>query len=332
MKATIGFVGVGSMGTPLASNLLGKGYPAVVHDVDPAAVSRLVASGAKKADSPRNVASRAEIVFVCLPSLESIREVLLGAEGLCHGNRIRVCVNCSTIGPSFVREMVQGIASTRITFIDCPITGGAEAARQGNLSITVSGSKHAFETVKPLLDHLAGHVFYVGAEPGQAQIMKLLNNMLSFSAFVSSCEAFALGVKAGLDPDAMVEVINTGTGRNSATTHKFPKNILPRTFDYGAKMMISYKDISLFLEEAEHFGVPTWMAPVIKQVIGFAITQDGDENDVSTLVKHYEKWCGIEIIGAAARKSVLPAQRPGPRLAPRAPGRRAAARRPRQRA
>ncbi len=92
-------------------------------------------------------------------------------------------------------------------------------------------------------------------------MMKLLNNMLSFAAFVASCEAFALGVKAGLDPDAMVAVINTGTGRNSATTHKFPKNILPRTFDYGAKMRISFKDISLFLEEADRWAFPRGLRP-----------------------------------------------------------------------
>jgi len=131
--------------------------------------------------------------------------------------------------------------------------------------------------------------------------MKLLNNMLSFAAFVASCEAFALGVKAGMDPDAMVAVINTGTGRNSATTDKFPNNILPRTFDYGARMAISYKDISLCLDEAARLGVPMWVAPLVKQIIGKAIAQDGDGNDITTLVKHYEKSCGIEIAGAAAR-------------------------------
>ena len=101
--------------------------------------------------------------------------------------------------------------------------------------------------------------------------------------------------------DLMVAVINTGTGRNSATTDKFPNNILPRTFDYGAKLAISFKDISLCLDEAERRGVPMWLAPVVKQVIGFAIGQDGDAVDVTTLVKHYERWCGIEIAGAAAR-------------------------------
>ena len=300
MSMPIGFIGVGSMGDPIARNLLKRGHALLVYDINGAAVRSLVEVGAEAASSPRALASRAEVVFLCLPTLEAIREVTLGSEGLRHGAVIKTCVNCSTAGPGFVRELVHGLDPARIAFLDCPITGGAAAARNASLSITVSGDKMKFDSIKPLLDCVAAHVFYVGAEPGQAQIMKLLNNMLSFAAFVASCEAFALGVKAGLDPDAMVAVINTGTGRNSATTDKFPNNILPRTFDYGAKLMISFKDISLCLDEAERLGVPMWLAPVVKQVIGFAITQDGEGNDVTTLVKHYEKWCGIEITGAAA--------------------------------
>lgn len=302
MKSAIGFIGTGSMGAPIAGQFLARSHPLLVHDINAAAVQALVAGGARAAASPRDVADHAEVVFICLPSLEAIREVALGSEGLCRGSTIKTCVNCSTVGPEFVRDIARGLDPAHVVVLDCPITGGAAAARNGSLSITVSGDRARFDAVKPLLDYLASDVFYVGAEPGQAQIMKLLNNMLSFTALVASCEAFALGVKAGLDPDAMVAVINTGTGRNSATTDKFPNNILPRTFDYGAKMMISYKDITLFLEEAEHHGVPTWLAPVIKQVIGYAITQDGDDKDVSTLVRHYEKWCGIEIAGAAARR------------------------------
>lgn len=302
MSVPIGFIGVGSMGDPIARNLLKRGHALLVHDINGAAVQSLVAVGAAAASSPREVASRAEVVFLCLPTLEAIREATLGDEGLRHGGRTRTCVNCSTAGPGLVREIAQGLLPAGITLMDCPITGGAEAARDASLSIAVSGDRTTFDSIKPLLDCMAAHVFYVGAEPGQAQIMKLLNNMLSFAAFVASCEAFALGVKAGLDPDAMVAIVNAGTGRNSATTHKFPNNILPRTFDYGAKLMISFKDISLCLDEAERLGVPMWIAPVVKQVIAYAVAQDGGGNDVTTLVKHYEKWSGIEIAGAAARR------------------------------
>lgn len=290
------------MGGPMAANLLSKGVSLVVHDISASAVQPLASRGAAVAGSPREVAAQADTVCICLPTLEAIRESTLGDNGVCHGGKARTYVNFSTAGPGVVREMAPALKAADILLMDCPITGGTLAARDGTLSITVSGDPTGYQHIKPLLNSVASHIFYVGAEPGQAQIMKLLNNMLSFAAFVSSCEAFALGVKAGLDPDAMVEVINAGTGRNSATTHKFPNNILPRTFDYGAKLMISHKDMTLCLEEAERFGVPMWLAPVIKQVIAFGITQDGDNVDVTTLVKHYEKWCGIEIAGAAARR------------------------------
>ena len=297
MTSSLGFIGAGSMGGPIAANLLKRGHRVCVHDIDEVAIGRAVSAGAYAAASSAAVTDDARVVFLCLPTLEALREVALGPDGLCRAAAAKTCVNLSTGGPSVVREIAAGLQAAGITLLDCPITGGAAAAREGTLSVTVSGERSAYEHVRPLLDDIAAHVFYVGAEPGQAQLMKLLNNMLSFAAFVASCEAFALGVKAGLDPDAMVEVINTGTGRNSATTDKFPKNILPRTFDYGAKLAISYKDITLFLAEAERFGVPLWLAPVVKQVIGYAVTQDGDRNDVTTLVKHYEKWCGIEIAG-----------------------------------
>jgi len=305
----IGLVGAGSMGRPIGHNILRSGHPLVICDTDPAAVRELVAAGAQAAASPREMASRVETVACCLPSLDAITAVSVGPDGLCHGTTLRCCINFSTAGPTFVRELGQQFAGHGITLMDCPITGGAVAAREGKLSITVSGPEETYTRIKPLLDALATHVFHVGKAPGQAQIMKLLNNMLSFAAFVASCEAFAMGVKAGLDPDAMVAVINTGTGRNSATTDKFPKNILPRTFDYGARLAISHKDISLCLEEAERLGVPMWLAPVIRQVIGFAVTQDGDRNDITTLVKHYEKWCGVEIVGAAAQRGTPPAAR-----------------------
>jgi 3-hydroxyisobutyrate dehydrogenase-like beta-hydroxyacid dehydrogenase len=300
-KKTIGIIGVGSMGGPIAANLLDQGHPLLIYDVNPAALQPLIDGGANSSISPREIADQTDLIILSLPTLEAVRNVTIGSEGLLNGSKIKTCVNFSTTGPDIVREIAQTLGLAGITLMDCPITGGALAARDATLSITVSGDQATYNRIKPLLDSVASDVFYVGTAPGQAQIMKLLNNMLSFSAFVASCEAFAIGVKAGLDPDVMVEVINAGTGRNSATTHKFPNNILPRTFDYGAKMMISFKDISLCLDEAQRLGVPLWLAPVIKQVIGFAISQDGDSNDVSTLVKHYEKWCGIEIAGVAAR-------------------------------
>lgn len=298
MAKPLAFIGIGSMGGPMALQLLRHGHRVTVYDTDQARMQVLATAGARLAASPLDASSSAEAAFLCLPSVAALHDVALGENGIANTRDLELCVNFSTAGPSAVREIAEVFRERGMTFMDCPITGGAAAARDGKLSITVSGERAGYERLKPLLDCVAAHIFYVGALPGQAQLMKLLNNMLSFAAFVSTCEAFAVGVKAGLDADAMVAVINTGTGRNSATTDKFPRNILTRTFDYGARLAISYKDISLFLEEADRLGVPTWLAPMVRQVIGYVVSQDGDCNDVTTIAKHYEKWCGVEFIGA----------------------------------
>ena len=186
MTQTIGF-----MGAPIAANFLKQGHALLVYDINAAAVQSLIEKGAQAATSASDIAARAEVVFICLPTLETLRDATLGSEGLLHGSKVKTCVNFSTAGPEVIREVAQALGAAGITLMDCPITGGALAARDGTLSITVSGEQSGHDRIKPLLDSVASHVFYVGAEPGQAQIMKLLNNMLSFAAFVATCEAFA---------------------------------------------------------------------------------------------------------------------------------------------
>lgn len=301
MEETIGFIGVGSMGRPMAANLLKRGYAVLVHDTDAAAVASLAAAGAHTAATPREVANRAHTVMLCLPTLDTLRDVALGRDGLLGGTRLRTLVHLSTAGPTFVRELAQAFAAGEVRVLDAPMSGGPGGAREATLSMMVSGSRTEYERLKPALDAMASRIFHVGDEPGQAQMLKLVNNMLSFAALIGSCEALALGAKAGLDADTMVAVINTGTGRNSATLDKFPRHILTRTFDYGASLAIIHKDISLCLEEAGRYGVPMWLGAMVRQVIDFAITQDGERADMTTIARHYERWSGVEITGAAAR-------------------------------
>ena len=296
----IGFIGVGSMGAPMARRLLQNGHKLIVCDVNSRAVKELAALGARTARSPKEVAARAATIMLCLPSLDAIREVVCGERGVLQGGALRVCVNLSTTGSVFIAEMAAQCRKHEVALLDCPITGGASGAAAGTLSISVSGPKTHFLQMRPTLALLAKHVFYVGGRAGQAQTMKLINNLLSFIAFAGTCEAFVMGAKAGLDPDLMVEVINTGTGRNSATEFKMPRNVLPRTFDYGAKMAIGWKDLSLCLKEAEALGVTMWVANAVRQLFGFAIAHGGATQDVTTLIKWVEGWAGVEVRGKAA--------------------------------
>jgi len=303
IPGTIGFIGVGSMGAPMARRLLQNGQELIVCDINPRAVRKLAALGARTADSPGEVAARAATIMLCLSSLDAIREVVCGDRGVLRGRASRVCVNLSTTGSVFIGEIAAACRKHGIALLDCPITGGAAGAAAGTLSISVSGPKTHYRRLRPTLALLAKHLFYVGNRAGQAQTMKLINNLLSFIAFAGTCEAFVMGAKAGLDPDLMVDVINAGTGRNSATEFKMPRNVLPRTFDYGAKMAISWKDLSLCLKEAEALGVTMWVSNAVRQLFGFAIAHGGATQDVTTLIKWLEAWAGVEVRGKAAVKA-----------------------------
>lgn len=288
----LGFIGVGKMGGPMATRLLRAGYPLVVYDVSPAAVEPLVALGASAAASAADVASTAETVLISLPTPPILRQVMLGPGGIADGTSVRTVIDLGTTGPVVTREVARALADKGITLIDSPVTGGVEGAIKGTLAVIVAGPRAAVDAVEPVVATF-GRVFRVGEAPGQAQVAKLANNMLSAAALAVSCEAMAMGAKAGLDPATLIAIINAGSGRNSATQDKFPKAILPRTFDFGMKTGLFLKDIRLCIAEAEALGVPMIVGDAVRQM--FAITQAryGAASDFTEIAKVLEEWAGL---------------------------------------
>ena len=181
--------------------------------------------------------------------------MIFGPDGLIDGSRRRIIVDLSTTGSVFANRTAAALRERGVAYIASPISGGLAGAKAGTLAIIASGDVAAFETVRPFLERLGRNIFYFGAAAGLAQTMKLVNNILSSTGFAVTCEAMVMGVKAGLDPDMMVEVFNASTGRNNSTLGKVPKGILPRTFDHGSKTSITAKDVELCLEEADALGV-----------------------------------------------------------------------------
>ncbi len=300
-SAPIGFIGLGAMGGPMARHLATLGLPLLVYDINPRAVQSVVDCGARAAASPKAIASAARIVFTCLPSLAALREVALGDDGLQAGRAIKTYVDFSTTGSRFAREMSAALKRAGIMMLDSPITGNIKNAGNGTLGIMCSGPPAAFREAEPILKKLASiMVLYIGAETGKAQTMKLLNNLLSATGMAASCEAFILGVKAGLDPVTMLEIINSGEASSSATRNKFPRSILPRRFDFGARMAITIKDITTAVKEAEELGVPMWIAQAVRQVWAYAISQGASEQDGTALITYLEAWAGVEVRGRAA--------------------------------
>src|SRR5262249_44748082 len=186
------------------------------------------------------------------------------------------------------------LASRRIVAMDAPVSGGVAGAKKGTLAVMVSGQRDRHDALRPALESI-GKVFYLGDKPGLGQTMKLANNLLSATAMAISCEAMVMGVKAGLDARVMVEVINAGSGRNSATQEKFPRSILPRTFDYGFATGLMYKDVKLCLEEAEALGVPMWVASAVRQLWLLANTELGPDSDFTRIIECVERWANVQV-------------------------------------
>ncbi len=288
-RRSVGFVGVGVMGNPMAKLLLAKGHEVIVYDRDGAAQRAMVDAGAQGALSLREVADRAPVVFTSLPSPAAFIEVLVGGGGLHVGNAVKIVVDLSTVGSRATKRAAEDLLAKGVDLIDAPVSGGAAGAKAGTLAVMVSGRPEAIARVRDLLE-VFGKLFMVGPDPGQAQLLKLLNNMLSTTAFAITSEAFVAGMKGGLDPQIMMAAINAGSGRSGASQDKFMKQVLPGTFDFGFPIASVCKDIGLAIEECEALGVPMWVGNAARQVWNFAGRQDGMQRDLTELVKSIEKW------------------------------------------
>jgi 2-hydroxy-3-oxopropionate reductase len=285
----LGFVGVGVMGRPMARRLIEHGHSLVIYDRNEHALAELSAIGAQLASSAREVADSVQVVFTSLPTPAIFKEVALGADGLIHGKAIRILVDLSTVGSRTEQEVAAGLLEKGIETVDAPISGGVAGAQKGTLAVMAAGKSEAIAQVSELFD-IFGKVFIVGEKAGQAQLLKLLNNMLSSTAFAITSEAFVAGVKGGLDPEVMMSVFNAGSGKNGATLDKFPKQVLPRTFDFGFPIGSVCKDIGLAVEECQALGVPMWLGNTARQVWNYAAMQDGKSRDMTELVKYVESW------------------------------------------
>jgi len=267
-----------------------------VFDQRKQAVDKLVALGAQSASSPKDVADRAETVLASLPSLQASLEVATGESGVIEGRRAKRFVDLSTVGSHMAVRIHHLLAKRNIVQLDSPVSGGVGGAEKGNLAVMVSGPRTDFEAVRPALD-VIGRVFFIGEKPGSAQTMKLANNLLSATAVVATSEAVVMGVKSGLDPNVMIDVINAGSGMNTASREKFPRSILPRTFDFGFATGLMVKDVRLCLEEAKALGLSMEVAEAVGRLWETVIREMGPESDFTSAIKPIEKAAGVVVGG-----------------------------------
>ena len=282
------------MGGPMASRLLDAGHTLVIFDTNAAVMQPLADRGATVVSSPAEVASKAEVVFLSLPTPPVLQAVAI--DGVLKGTAVKTMIDLSTTGPSVAKVVAKAAADKGVAWVDSPVSGGIMGATKGTLAVMVSCPKAVFEQVEPLLK-VFGKTFHVGEKPGLAQIAKLANNLLAASAIVLTSEAVVMGVKAGLDAKVLIDIINAGSGRNSASQDKFPKAILPRTFDFGFATGLSYKDVRLCLEESEALGVPMVAGAAVRQMLAITNAKFGADSDFTSIAKVVEEWAGVEIKG-----------------------------------
>lgn len=284
----IGCLGVGNMGQPMAGKLLDGGHELWVYDVREEAMLPLLERQARKAASPKELADTCDTIIVSLPTLEIFRRALSGPDGLLAGNAMKTLVNTCTVGVPFVREIESECTATGVTVIDVPISGGVAGAKAGTLAMMVSGNPARVSDLMPVLQLWGQTIVVAGDRPGSAQIMKLTNNMLCAVALVATSEAMTMSGKAGIPDDAMLQILNNGTGRNFATMHLFPDAVLSRTFDFGATIEILMKDVDLAIEQGEELGVPMWVSQTVRLVLKHGVFQGRAQQDMSRIVQIIE--------------------------------------------
>jgi len=289
----LSFIGLGAMGGPMVNRLLEAGFEVTVSDVNPNAVAAAVARGAISAGNVEEASDANDIVLVSLPTPAIVEAVAIGAGGVSEGGA-KVFVDLSTTGPTVTRRIAASLSKRKIGYVDAPVSGGVAGAINGRLAIMCSGDPATVELVRPMLKSIGNRIFDVGREPGLGQVAKLANNLLSATLIAATSEALAFGVRSGLDPKQLIEIINASSGRSYASEVVIPAAVLTETFDIGFRMELMHKDVKLCLAEAENVNMPMWLGSATGQFYNYAMSQGYAKADVTAGAKIFAGWAGIQ--------------------------------------
>jgi 3-hydroxyisobutyrate dehydrogenase len=259
----IGFIGLGNMGQPIAANLAAAGFELICFDV--AGTAGRAPQQARPAGGAADVFREAPTVLLSVPdgtATLAIVDELLATDG----RRVTTVVDLSTVGPEVATEAARRLEPEGVTYTDGPVSGGVAGARAGTVALMFSGPAATFAAVRPVLDAISSNVFHVGTRAGQGQAMKLLNNFLSATALAATSEAVAFGLAEGLEMGVILDVLNVSSGRNTATSDKFPNRVLTGTYDAGFHTRLMAKDVRLFLDSVARAGTAHAVATSVSDV------------------------------------------------------------------
>jgi len=290
--STIGFIGLGNMGVPMAANLVRAGYDVIAFDLDPARAQTFATDHAARATTDLAELGRsADAVITMLPTGKEVREVLLTAQAgaLAAHLKPEACViDMSSADPVGTRALGQDLAARKIALVDAPVSGGVPRARDGSLAIMIGGDAEAVAKVKPLLSNMGQKLFEVGGL-GCGHAMKALNNFLAATSFAAACEAVAIGRRFGLDPAAMTDVINVSTGRSFASENLIKQHVLSGAFGTGFALGLLAKDVGIAADLAEQIGMDAPVGQLIRDMWAEARDALGVDQDHTRAATHWER-------------------------------------------
>ena len=291
----VGFIGLGTMGAPMAANILKGGHRLVVSDVEPEAVAKLTAHGATAARTPAEVAAASEVVITMLPDAPDVERVALGADGIVTGIRTgSVYVDMSTIDPATTRKIGDAIRAKGAAMIDSPVGKTADAAVAGTLTLMVGGDAADIARVRPVLECMGTDFFHCG-ELAAGQTMKLINNLLATAVSEASIEALVTGTRSGLALDTMMSVLRTTMAWNNALAVALPKRPLAGDFAPGFMMKLAHKDCRLALQMIEDLGVRAPVGRAAFASVDEAMRRGLADDDVGALLKLREEPVGVAV-------------------------------------
>ena len=291
----VGFIGLGNMGVPMAASILKAGHALTVHDVRPETAENLEAAGATWAASPKEVAARSEVVLSCLPGPKEVEAVVLGEDGVFAGlQQGSAYIDTSTNAPTTMRRIAEIGTSKGFHVLDAPISGGVLGARDATLTVFVGGEKKDFERLQPLMKCIGRNVVYMGAA-GSGSVTKLVNNVMMYINFVGACEGMAMGVKAGIDPQILLEVINTSLGQSIILERNM--GLFLKGESQGFATDLAVKDMHLGVQLGGETGVPLEISPLVERVITRFRDEGGAGEDIIEFIRDFMQRSGVEMPG-----------------------------------
>ncbi len=296
---SVGFIGLGVMGGPMALNILKGGHPLTVYDLNPQAVARLTQAGARAAGSPREVGAASEVVVTMLPEPQHVEQVVLGSDGVAQGLRPGgVVIDMSTIDPQTSQRICAELRRRDMHMVDSPVGKTSEHAATGTLTLMVGGEPEVITRVKPVLDRMGSEIFYCGG-PGMGHAMKITNNLLATTIMAATTEALAIGAKCGLTLEMMIEVMKTTMAWNNQLGVAMPKKAFKGDDSPGFMVKLAAKDVRLAVELAKKQGFDALVGAGAQAVLERAMKMGFAERDTAALMMILERELDIKVRPAA---------------------------------